>query len=138
MTTDSIMRVNVRTTAVCFAFQWFIRRMLQSRLRRDWQGSRGRDHHNPIPSARGEPRGVCQWVAGHSSSGSSTSSLMIRAAYVVHADCLVHVTHGKPNPEAIFCALFRSFMIFLFYKIISRTSAVSYFIPGKFYVLDEK
>ena len=30
------------------------RRMVQSRLREEWQGSRSRHHHYPIPSARDE------------------------------------------------------------------------------------
>ena len=47
-------------------------RMQQSRPRGDWQGSRSRYNLYPIPSVRGEARGVCQWVAGDSSSGTST------------------------------------------------------------------
>ena len=30
-------------------------------------------HHHPIPSARGEARGMCQWIAGDSSSTTGTS-----------------------------------------------------------------
>ena len=51
--------------------------MLPSRLRGDRQGSCSRHHHYPIPSARGEARGVCKWVAEYSS---SMSTPMIRVA----------------------------------------------------------
>ena len=50
----------------------------QSRLRGEWEGSRSRRHHYPIPSARGEAGGVCQWLAEHSRS--NTSKPMIRGA----------------------------------------------------------
>ena len=53
-------------------------RMLQSRRRSEWQGSR-RHHHYPISSARGEARGVCpSMIAGHRCS--TTSTPMIRVA----------------------------------------------------------
>ena len=50
----------------------------QSRRRGEWQGSRSRHHHYPIPSVCGEARGVFQWIAGHRSS--TTRTPMTRVA----------------------------------------------------------
>ena len=41
---------NSSSSGVCLCV-W---RMVQSRMRREWQSSRSRHHHHPIPSARGK------------------------------------------------------------------------------------
>ena len=47
-------------------------------LRQEWQSSRSRHHNHSIPLARGETQCVCQWIAGHSSS--ITTTPMVRVA----------------------------------------------------------
>ena len=43
----AVLILDDNTSSVCFV----LRRMLQSRLQGDWQGSRSRHHQYPIPSA---------------------------------------------------------------------------------------
>ena len=73
---SSSRQVRVRVVCVCV---W---RMLQSRLRRGWQGSRSRHYLCPIPSARGEALGLCQRNAGNSKSSTSTPMIHV---YVLRA-----------------------------------------------------
>ena len=75
--------------------------MVQSRLRGEWQGSRSRHHHYPISSARGEARGVCQWIAGHSSSATSTPMIRVACSADICVWCVPCVLYYYSSTTAV-------------------------------------
>ena len=65
-TTTTFRRRRLSSSSTTSVLVCVCGRMPQSRLRGEWQGSRSRHHHYPIPSARGDARGVWQWVSERS------------------------------------------------------------------------
>ena len=109
---------NTSGSSVCVSSAW---RMVQSRLRGEWQGSRSRHHHYPIPPGRVEARRAWQRTAGHGNSSTCTPMIHVACSadrfvfddasvlciVLLHSattvfDLMPPMTSVKPNPDAIF------------------------------------